>query len=164
MRYSRRDLLRQGGAALTGLALLNMGAVAHAAPLQAGEEVIPWLDQPGENPMPQVVANQLEWEKVENWITPNEQFFSVAHYNRPQIDASQWKLEITGLVQHPMTLTLDDLKAWPRQELTFTIECSGNNGLPWFTGGIGNAVWAGTPLAPLLEEAGVLEDGIEVIF
>jgi DMSO/TMAO reductase YedYZ molybdopterin-dependent catalytic subunit len=31
-------------------------------------------------------------------------------------------------------------------------------------GGIGNAKWAGTPLAPLLEEAGVLEDGIEVVF
>ena len=74
--------------------------------LQAGEEVIPWLDQPGENPMPQVVANQLEWEKVDSWITPNEQFFSVAHYNWPQIDASQWTLEITGLVQHPMTLDL----------------------------------------------------------
>lgn len=114
--------------------------------------------------MPQVVANQLKWEKVDSWITPNEQFFSVAHYNRPQIDVSQWKLEITGLVQHPITLTLDDIKAWPRQELTFTIECSGNHGFPWFTGGIGNAVWAGTPLAPLLAEAGVQAEGSEVIF
>ncbi|TIX52273.1 MAG: sulfite oxidase, partial [Mesorhizobium sp.] len=32
------------------------------------------------------------------------------------------------------------------------------------TGGIGNARWAGTPLAPILEEAGVLENGIEVVF
>lgn len=163
-KLSRRDVLKQGGAALTGWALLNTHTFARAAPLQAGETVIPWLDQPGENAMPQVVANQLKWEKVDSWITPNEQFFSVAHYNRPQIDVSQWKLEITGLVQHPITLTLDDIKAWPRQELTFTIECSGNHGFPWFTGGIGNAVWAGTPLAPLLAEAGVQAEGSEVIF
>jgi DMSO/TMAO reductase YedYZ molybdopterin-dependent catalytic subunit len=44
------------------------------------------------------------------------------------------------------------------------MECSGNTGLPFFSGGIGNATWAGTPLAPLLEEAGVQEDGIEVVF
>jgi hypothetical protein len=44
------------------------------------------------------------------------------------------------------------------------LECSGNSGLTFFDAGIGNAVWAGTPLAPLLEEAGVLEDGREVVF
>src|SRR5688572_14405009 len=63
-----------------------------------------------------------------------------------------------------MTLTLDDLKARERQEVTFTMECSGNTGLPFFNGGIGNATWAGTPLAPLLEEAGVIDDGVEVVF
>ena len=44
------------------------------------------------------------------------------------------------------------------------MECSGNHGLPFFIGGIGNARWAGTPLAPLLKHAGVLEQGTEVIF
>ena len=63
-----------------------------------------------------------------------------------------------------MTLTLADLKARARQEVTFTLECSGNSGLPFLTGGIGNATWAGTPLAPLLDEAGVLDDGREVVF
>ena len=53
-----------------------------------------------------------------------------------------------------MTLTLADLKARERREVTFTLECSGNTGLPFFIGGIGNATWAGTPLAPLLERAG----------
>ena len=44
------------------------------------------------------------------------------------------------------------------------MECSGNSGLPFFTGGVGNATWTGTPLAPLLEEAGALEAGSEVVF
>jgi DMSO/TMAO reductase YedYZ molybdopterin-dependent catalytic subunit len=36
--------------------------------------------------------------------------------------------------------------------------------LPFFTGGVGNARWAGAPLAPLLKRAGVLKEGIEVVF
>jgi DMSO/TMAO reductase YedYZ molybdopterin-dependent catalytic subunit len=48
--------------------------------------------------------------------------------------------------------------------VTFTIECSGNTGLPFFWGGIGNATWAGTPLAPLLQEAGILDQGKEIVF
>jgi DMSO/TMAO reductase YedYZ molybdopterin-dependent catalytic subunit len=46
----------------------------------------------------------------------------------------------------------------------FTLECSGNHGHPWFLSGIGTAKWAGTPLAPILQEAGVLDKGIEVVF
>ena len=44
------------------------------------------------------------------------------------------------------------------------IECSGNHGLPFFDGGVGNARWAGTALAPILEEAGILDRGIEIVF
>jgi DMSO/TMAO reductase YedYZ molybdopterin-dependent catalytic subunit len=161
---SRRTFLAQSGATLAGVALLNSALAARAAPpLQAGEVVLPWLDQPAENPVPEVVANQLVWEELDSWITPNEQFFSIAHYNRPEIDEAGWFLEVTGLVAQPLSLTLDEIKALPRKELTFTLECSGNHGLPFFWGGIGNASWAGTPLAGVLEEAGVLADGVEVV-
>ena len=63
-------------------------------------------------------------------------------------------------------MSLPDLKARPRREVDFTLECSGNNGtgLPFATGFIGNARWAGTPLAPVLEEAGLLKEAIEVVF
>src|SRR5262245_26585233 len=145
------------------MALFNARFVA-AAPLQPGDEVLPWLDQPEKNPVPKVIDNQLVWEELDSWITPNEQFFGIAHYEWPEIDPSQWRLSIAGRVKKPLSLTLDDLKTRPRQEVTFTIECSGNSGLPFFNGGIGNAKWAGTLLAPLLEEAGVLEDGSEVVF
>ncbi|GIK39141.1 MAG: hypothetical protein BroJett011_29740 [Chloroflexota bacterium] len=160
---SRRELLAAGGATLATMALFN-ARFAVAAPLQPGDEILPWLDQPEENPVPEVIDNQLVWEELDSWITPNEQFFGIAHYGWPEIDASQWRLAVDGLVEKPLILTLDELKARPRQEVTFTIECSGNSGLPFFNGGIGNARWAGTPLAPLLEEAGVLADGSEVVF
>ena len=67
-------------------------------------------------------------------------------------------------MQQPLRLTLAALKARPRQEVIFTLECSGNHGFPWFISGIGTAKWAGTPLAPLLQEAGVLDHGREVVF
>ena len=40
----------------------------------------------------------------------------------------------------------------------------GQHGLPFLIGAVGNARWAGTPLAPLLERAGLLEAGTEVVF
>ena len=70
--------------------IVSRVARAQAYPSRPGDEVVPWLDQPPENPVPQVVANQLKWEDLDSWLTPNEEFFSVAHYNRPTIDAPQW--------------------------------------------------------------------------
>nr|WP_292293363.1 molybdopterin-dependent oxidoreductase [Mesorhizobium sp.] len=160
----RRELLVQGSAALVAIAALHASRRAYAFPAQAGEETIPWLDQPTENPDPVGIQSQLVWEDLDSWITPNDKFFSISHFNRPTIDEKTWSMEIGGLVKKPLKLTLADIRARPRQEVVFTVECSGNHGFPFFTGGIGNARWAGTPLAPILEEAGVLEKGIEVVF
>ena len=161
----RRDFVIQGAAAaLAGMAVLQASRLAEAFPTRPGEDVLPWLDQPPENPIPQVVANQLKWEDLDSWLTPNEKFFSVAHYNRPVIDEKSWALKIGGLVKRPRSFTLAELKTRPRQEVDFTLECSGNHGFPWFLGGIGTARWTGTPLAPLLTEAGVRANGIEVAF
>src|SRR6185295_9491754 len=57
---------------------------------------------------------------------------------------------IDGLVENPQTLTYDDVKARPAIEDMRTIECIGN---PIGGGLIGNTVWKGFSLAPLLEQA-----------
>jgi DMSO/TMAO reductase YedYZ molybdopterin-dependent catalytic subunit len=159
---SRRTVMK-GGAALAGISVLRMAGPTRA--FQAGGgEVIPWQDQPEPNPVPEAVVQQLTWEELDDWITPPDQFFVIKHFNLPELTEEDWSLEISGLVDTPMTLTLADLQARDRQEVTFTIECSGNTGLPFFTGGVGNATWAGTPLAAVLDEAGVQEPGIEVVF
>ena len=158
---SRRELLVQAGA---GLVLLQASWLVQAFPSRPGEEVVPWLDQPGANPSGGVVENLQPWENLSSFITPNDKFFSVSHYDKPVIDEKKWNLEITGLVRKPLALTLVDIKARPRQEVAYTIECGGNHGFPWFTSGIGTAKWGGTPLAPLLKQAGVMDRGIEVVF
>ena len=157
----RRDFVIQSGTVLAGLYLSSL---AQAFPTREGETVIPWLDQPAPNPDPVGIQSQLVWEDLNSWVTPNEKFFSISHFDRPTIDANSWKLEIDGLVKKPLSLTLADIKGRPRQEVVFTVECSGNHGFPFFTGGIGTAKWAGTPLAAILTEAEVLDNGIEVVF
>ena len=159
---SRRMLLKSG-VAVAGLGLTpNLFSRVFAA--QPGETIIPWLDQPAENPVPEIAGQLLEWQELDSWITPTDDFFYVSHFGQPALDANDWRLEISGLVDQPMTLTLEDLKARARREVDFTLECSGNHGLPFLIGAVGNARWTGTPLASLLEEAGVQEDGIEIVF
>jgi DMSO/TMAO reductase YedYZ molybdopterin-dependent catalytic subunit len=155
-----------GGAFAAGLMFLRLDRLVSAMPLEQGEVVLPWLDQPAEVPPPaqSVIGQQLVWEDLDSWTTPTDKFFTIAHFGPPAIDMASWRLDVGGLVKQSMSLTLDQIKARPRQEVTFTIECSGNTGLPFFWGGIGNATWAGTPLAPLLQEAGILDSGKEVVF
>ena len=161
---TRRRLLQQGGAAVAGLSVLRLAGPAHAFQTPAGAEVIPWLDQPEPNPVPEVIVRQLDWEQLDSWITPPDQHFVIKHYNEPALKEADYRLEISGLVENPMTLTLADLQGRERQEVTFTMECSGNSAFPFNKGLVGNATWAGTLLAPLLEEAGVMEEGIEIVF
>ena len=155
----RRDFLKQSGFTLTAL-LLSPWSV-YAFPRREGEVLIPFADQPPASENKRVL---LDWNHLDTFITPNEKFFNVSHYGKPEVALGAWKLEVSGLVDNPLLLTMEDIKARPRQEVTFTLECSGNHGFPTFTGAIGNAKWAGTPLAPILEEARVQENGIEVIF
>jgi DMSO/TMAO reductase YedYZ molybdopterin-dependent catalytic subunit len=161
----RRDFLAYGSAAFAGLTALQ-SSLARAFPARPGEEVVPWADQPP--PLPDAAArdvqNQQKWEDLNAWLTPNERFFSISHYDRPVIDEKSWSLEIGGSVARPLKLTLDDIKARPRREVVFTLECSGNHGFPFVTCLIGNARWTGTPLAPILDEAQIRSTGREVVF
>jgi DMSO/TMAO reductase YedYZ molybdopterin-dependent catalytic subunit len=161
---ARRAVLRQGGAAAAALAWHRWAGPAGAFPGRPGEEVLPWADQPAPNPVPEVVGNLPRWEQLDAYLTSADRFFTVAHYGQPAVDPAAWRLEVGGLVARPRSLTLDALRARPRQEVAFTLECSGNDGLPFLTSAVGTARWTGTPLAPLLAEAGVLDEGREVVF
>lgn len=158
----RRDLLIAGGA-LAGTALLQDRAHAQSAP--TGERLIRWIDQP---PPPPAAAKAIKaltrWEDLDSWTTPTDRFFSIAHYNLPAIDAKAWRLEVTGSVARPQTMSFDELKALPRQEVASTIECAGSNGLPFLTSAIGNAQWAGASLAEVLKAAQIRPGALEVVF
>jgi DMSO/TMAO reductase YedYZ molybdopterin-dependent catalytic subunit len=165
---SRRDFLIRGSTVLAMLALSDSPLFAQMLPANEGEMVVPFLDQAPAPPDAAVrqygELNTRNWEHLSSWVTPNEDFFTVSHYNRPVLNPKDWRLEIGGLVERPISLTLEQIQARPRQEVMCTLECGGNHGFNWFTGGIGNGRWTGTPLAQLLREAGMKKDGIEVVF
>jgi sulfite oxidase len=96
-------------------------------------------------------------------ITPVAHFFVRCHTLVPQVHLPDWKLEIAGLVERPLLLTLADLKKFPRAELVSVLECAGNGrsfyqppvaGAQWRFGSVGNAHWTGVRLKDVLERSG----------
>jgi sulfane dehydrogenase subunit SoxC len=101
-------------------------------------------------------------------ITPVGLHYLLIHYDVPDVEPDAWRLRVGGL-----ELSLDELRARPAVEHTVTMECAGNGrarleprpvSQPWILEAVGTARWRGTPLAPLLEEAGVPDGTVEVLF
>ena len=106
-------------------------------------------------------------------ITPVGMHYLLIHFDIPLIDPATYELEIGGLVHTPARLTLDEIKARPALTVPVAMECGGNGrahlsprplSAPWHEEAIGCAEWTGTPLGPILEEAGVLDDAVEILF
>lgn len=110
---------------------------------------------------------------VDGLYTPNALFF--IRSNGPvsiDIPAEEWRLAVTGLVETPLELTLEDLQALPNTTVSSFLECSGNSrsrfgrdveGTQWGNTAIGNAEWTGVTLAAVLDLAGVQEGAIDVV-
>jgi DMSO/TMAO reductase YedYZ molybdopterin-dependent catalytic subunit len=106
-------------------------------------------------------------------ITPVGLHYLLIHFDIPQVDADTWRLGIGGLVDRPLQLTLEDLRARERLTLAVTLECAGNGRVllpdhepsqPWLAEAVGTARWTGTPLAPLLQEAGLGAETQSIVF
>jgi len=106
-------------------------------------------------------------------LTPAGLHYLLIHYDIPAVDATSWRLEIGGDVDRPLELRLEELHERPQVSRAVTLECAGNGralmtpravSQPWLLEAVGNAEWAGTPLRGVLEEAGVREGAVEVLF
>lgn len=159
---SRRKLLTSAAAA----AAVPYGARALAfmpgtdwPQLGQNEQQIPFTN----DTQPDDLTNQIVWQQPFDWHTPADRLYDVSHYDKPT-ELSNWHVEITGMVERPRTLSMDDLRALPTIEYTATIECGGNGLAGRFMGAIGNMRWAGTPLVPLLESCGIHPEALEAVF
>ncbi|MEU6076666.1 sulfite oxidase [Micromonospora sp. NPDC047074] len=106
-------------------------------------------------------------------VTPAGLHYLLIHYDIPDLDPATHALRVTGAVDRPLTLDLAALRERPRVTRRVTLECAGNGrallhprpvSQPWLVEAVGNAEWAGTPLAPLLREAGIAADAVDVVF
>jgi len=73
-----------------------------------------------------------------------------------EVDIEEYRLVIDGLVERPLSLTYGELLSRPQVSEVVLLICPG---VFW-----DNARWTGTPLAPLLEEAGLQEGAKKVGF
>ncbi|KAJ7069435.1 sulfite oxidase mitochondrial precursor [Mycena amicta] len=105
-------------------------------------------------------------------LTDNKYHFVRNHGGIPDIQEDVFELEIGGLVNKSVKLSLKDLKdpaKFPQMEVTVTLQCSGTRRIeqineypgdgdelinaPWGEGAIGTAVYRGVPLKKVLKIA-----------
>jgi DMSO/TMAO reductase YedYZ molybdopterin-dependent catalytic subunit len=95
-------------------------------------------------------------------VTPVGLHYLLIHYDVPVVEPETWRLTVRG--ERELVLGLEELRARPAAEVTVTMECAGNGrarldprpvSQPWLLEAVGTARWRGTPLRPLLEEAGI---------
>jgi DMSO/TMAO reductase YedYZ molybdopterin-dependent catalytic subunit len=94
-------------------------------------------------------------------VTPQGKFYTISkNLFDPAIKAQTWTLSIHGLVETPLQLSLDELKALPPYEAYVTFACISNE-----IGGplISNARWKGVPLRTLLELAKLKPEARKVV-
>ena len=106
-------------------------------------------------------------------VTPVGLHYLLTHFDIPAVDPAGWKLHVGGRVRRELSFSLEDIRARPAVRMPVTMECAGNGrarlsprpvSQPWLLEAVGTAEWGGTPLGPILEEAGVVEDAAEALF
>jgi DMSO/TMAO reductase YedYZ molybdopterin-dependent catalytic subunit len=158
---TRRDMLKTG-LALAGLGLVGIPEWVLPA-LAQGETVLPFLDFPERvitNPAPD--RRIIDVRTINGPFTPKDQWFTTQHYGHPKVDPATYTLKVSGLVDRPLTLSLDDLRKMGSTEFVAGFECSGNRGP--LQGLSSNAKWTGVPLKTVLDKAGVKAQAREFVF
>src|SRR4051794_10157354 len=111
-------------------------------------------------------------EALRHDVTPAGLHYLLIHFDVPYTDGSGWQVEVGGHVERPFTLDMDAIRSLPAVTHRVAMECAGNGrarleprplSQPWLEGAVGNAEWTGTPLAALLEKAGVSDGAVEVV-
>jgi DMSO/TMAO reductase YedYZ molybdopterin-dependent catalytic subunit len=156
---TRRDVLR-GTLAVAGLAALGIPEWAIPA-LAQGEVAVPFTDLP-RFPDATVDRRQLDIQTIDGAFTPRDKFFTTQHYGHPMVDLATFRLQVSGLVNKPLALALDDLRKMRSVELVAGFECSGNR-RP-LQGLSSNGRWTGVPLRTVLDQAGVKPDAKYAVF
>src|SRR5918997_613134 len=115
----------------------------------------------------------LPLEALRYDVTPPGLHYVLTHYDIPAVDPRTWRLEVGGAVERPLRLSLEELTARPAVTSRVLLECAGNGraryeprpvSQPWLLEAVGTAEWTGTPLAPLLAEAGITDGAVDVVF
>jgi sulfane dehydrogenase subunit SoxC len=169
----RRRFLKQA-AALAGVAA---GAGVGAAEAEAPAQDAHFHLDPSRRGARMSVDHITYYTPLQDYvgiITPAELHFVQYHASHfPEIDAQKHRLTIHGMVDRPLSFSMDDLKSLPSVSRIHFLECHGNSspmihnqgnqnmGLPvqFIHGMTSCSEWTGVPLSVLLKEVGIKPEG-----
>ncbi|MCW2796935.1 MAG: sulfite oxidase, partial [Nocardioides sp.] len=120
---------------------------------------------------------ETRWDADVPRLTPNDRFYVRNHTTAPEIDATTWRLLVSGDgVVGERVYSLEDLKGFTTTSYERAIECTGNGrrlfgeqqgtprpGTQWGLGAIGVARWTGVRLRTVLMHAGLRADACQVM-
>lgn len=165
---SRRQFLTVSGAGLAAAALgaWGLGAIFGEDTVQTITEATPkpasgddpfgasLTSGPAASPSPEeLAARPAAVQGTRPELTSNEEFYRIDINTRaPEVDGADWRLRVTGLVDTPLELTLDEIRAMPSQTQILTMQCISNP-----IGGdlTSSSRWTGILFKDLLAQAGV---------
>jgi DMSO/TMAO reductase YedYZ molybdopterin-dependent catalytic subunit len=116
---------------------------------------------------------EFPFDKLDSFLTPTDLFYIRSHFKAPELSSDSYRLRIHGAVENPLSVDYQQLREFPSETRTATLECAGNGrvflvpqveGAQWELGAVGNAEWTGVPLRVLLEQAGLSKTVCEVVF
>jgi DMSO/TMAO reductase YedYZ molybdopterin-dependent catalytic subunit len=158
---TRREVLK-GGLAAAGLGILGVPEWAIPA-LAQGETLVEFTDLPPNiNLTPTADRRIIDIRHIDGFYTPKDVFPTTQHYGHPEIDPATFRLKVSGMVEKPLSLSLDELKKMRSTDVVFGFECSGNR-RP-LQGLTGNGRWTGVSLKTVLDQAGLEKGAKEVVF
>ncbi|HMK91531.1 MAG TPA: molybdopterin-dependent oxidoreductase [Thermoleophilia bacterium] len=145
----RHFIIRVGGAVATFVVLgaeLSEILKAEAGPVTLTPVKAPIPFPNAGSPVKPVPGTRLEYTPVSDHYRVDIDLVP------PSIDGSSWRLKISGLVERPLSLTLDQLRSYPATDQFITLSCISNP-----VGGplIGTTLWSGPPFRDVLAGAGV---------
>ncbi len=152
----RQFLIRVGGAAaMITLVGAGLGAALNTrreTVWEAVTEAVPSAGAPPDLPNADDPVQPAPGTRPE--YTPVEDHYQVSiNLRAPVRDVAAWTLAITGLVDNPLTLTLDDIRSnYAPIDRYVTLSCISNP-----VGGdlIGTTRWTGASLRAILDDAGL---------
>ncbi|MER3390637.1 MAG: molybdopterin-dependent oxidoreductase, partial [Microcella sp.] len=119
------------------------------------------LPAPARPAAPIPAGARLDVAGITPLVTANRDFYRIdTALQVPRMDAAQWRLRVTGLVEQEIELDWAELSSLPLQESYVTLMCVSNE-----VGGdlTGNALWLGHPIREVLARARPLPEADMVL-
>ncbi|KAI7847054.1 Oxidoreductase, molybdopterin-binding domain-containing protein [Circinella umbellata] len=120
---------------------------------------------------------QLKKLEQSGYVTPNQLHFVRNHGPVPQLNLDEHRLEIKGLVNNPIIITMQDILSMPSTTLPVTMVCAGNRrkeqnmvkqsiGFAWGSAGVSTACWTGVYLRDVINQfaGGLQENAFYICF